>query len=610
MKDFIQELNQKGNEAFQELLKKFPGTLNKEQQTFLTGYFAGAAETNRQLAITFAKLAGVEISASTSQTQTKSTVVKEITILYGSHTGNGKGFSKRVKDEVEKIGYKVNVCDMAQYKTRDLKNEKNLIVLVSTHGEGDAPAAAEELHEFIHSTRAPKLDHLNYAVLALGDKTYIHFCKTGIEFDTQLEKLGAKRILNRVDCDADFLDTANEWLKTVVEALKACGGTEQIEVKATEIEQQPKVVYSQKNPYLASILSKVNLNGRGSEKETWHVELAIDGQEITYKPGDACGILPQNSEKLVGELVSKLNLAGSELVDTSFGRVSLTDALKRYELTVLTPDTLRKHNEYAASRELSEIIFDNKKLKDYIYGRDIIDLFHQFPVRYSPVDLLKVLRPVPPRLYSIASSQLQYPDEIHLLVGALRYNAFGREKEGVASSFWADRLNINDKVPIYIKQNEGFRLPDDGTTPIIMIGPGTGVAPFRSFVDERLARGDAGKNWLFFGNQHLVTDFMYQSEWLEHLKKGSLARLDVAFSRDQDEKVYVQHKILKKSKEIFRWLEENAKIYVCGDIQRMAPDVHKAFVEIVQKEGGMSAEKATEFIKSLKREGRYLEDVY
>lgn len=611
MLDFIQELNKKSSESLDEILKKIPGSFSKEQQAFLTGYFAGAAETNRQLALTFAKLYGLETSVQGVSTANGSiSATKEITVLYGSHTGNGKGFSKRVKDVCEKIGFQVKVFDMAQYKTRDLKNEKNLLVLVSTHGEGDPPSAAEELYEFIHSTRAPKLDHLNYAVLALGDKTYIQYCKTGKDFDSQLEKLGAKRIMDRVDCDADFLETANNWLNSISEKLKSIAGPVHQEIRVVNIEEKQEVHYTQKNPYQSTILSKVNLNGKGSEKETWHIELEIDGNEIKYKPGDACGVLPLNSEKLVGELISKQNMSGEELVDSVQGKTSLSNALKHYELTILTPDVIKKHNQFAANKELDELVADPKKLKNFIYGRDFIDLLNGYPVRYSPADLISVLRPVPPRLYSIASSQMQNSDEVHILVSTVRFKSHGREKEGVASSFWADRLNVNEKVPIYIRSNEGFRLPEDSKSPVIMIGPGTGIAPFRAFVDERLARGDIGKNWLFFGNPHMTTDFLYQAEWLEHLKKGSLSRLDVAFSRDQADKVYVQHKIVKKSKEIYRWLEDNAYIYVCGDMQRMAPDVFKAFTEVVQKEGGMSQEKALEYMKSLKRSGRYLEDVY
>ena len=612
-----------------EILKKSGGDVNalardigaalkKEQLAWLAGYFSGTAETHRQLAAAFAVAAGGAVpSSSESSAATPVGAVPagalELTVLVGSHSGNGKGFAKRVQAQAEQEGFKVKVCSMATYKTKDLKNEKNILAIVSTHGEGVPPAAAEELFEFLSGNRAPRLDGINFSVLALGDKSYVFFCKAGIELDIMLEKAGACRILERMDCDVDFTDHAEQWLKNALDSLKKKLAPQETTVQALAVSAAmiskavESEVYGSKRPFMATVLSKINLNGRGSEKETYHVELSIQGSGMHYHPGDACGLMPCNSDRMVVDVLAQLNLRGGERLPSS---ETLADVLRGYELTVLTPDVLKKHNTYAASRELNALLFDVVQLREYLYGRDFIDLLKDYPVTYTAGDLLTVLRPIPARLYSIASSLRANPDEVHLLVSAVRYNAFGRQKEGVGSTFWADRILVNEQVPVYIKPNEGFRLPADGSVPIIMVGPGTGVAPFRAFVEERAARGDTGKSWLFFGNPHFTLDFLYQTEWQEYLKSGALTRLDVAFSRDQDEKIYVQHKILKQAKEVFNWIEDGACIYVCGDTKRMAPDVNNAFIETAEQEGGFTRERAVEYVKNLKRTGRYLEDVY
>jgi len=610
------EILKKSGGDVNALARDIGGALKKEQLSWLAGYFAGTAETHRQLAAAFAAAAGGAIPRSEGAGQaavTAAPVSMELTVLVGSHSGNGKGFAKRIQAEAEQAGFKVKVCNMATYKTKDLKSEKNVLFVVSTHGEGVPPAAAEELFEFLQGNRAPRLDGLNFSVLALGDKSYVFFCKAGIDLDMMLEKAGACRILDRMDCDVDFTDHAGQWLVNALDVLKKkvspqATPQEALAVSASLISKalEPEV-YGPKKPFMATVLSKVNLNGRGSEKETYHVELSIQGSGMHYQPGDACGLVPCNSDRMVVDVLAQLNLRGGERLPSS---ETLADVLRGYELTVLTPDVLKKHNTYAASQELNALLFDVARLREYLYGRDFIDLLKDYPVAYTPSDLLTVLRPVPARLYSIASSLSANPDEVHLLVGAVRYNAFGRQKEGVGSTFWADRILVNEQVPVYIKPNEGFRLPADGNVPVIMVGPGTGVAPFRAFVEERISLGETGKNWLIFGNPHFTSDFLYQTEWQEHLGKGALTRLDVAFSRDQEAKVYVQHKILKQAKDIFSWIEDGAFIYVCGDTRRMAPDVNNAFIQVAEEEGGFTHERAVEYVKNLKRTGRYLEDVY
>jgi sulfite reductase (NADPH) flavoprotein alpha-component len=624
MDKIVSEIISKTHLEFSTLLKEKGGALSKEQVAWLAGYFAGAAEANRQIAQAFSAVSGVgplRLPGGVSMPEIPVTAAigsaaatSDVTLLFASHSGNGKGFARQAQAEIEKAGIKVRSLNMASFKARDLKNEKNLLVIISTHGEGVPPPAAEELFEFLVSSRAPKLDGLHYSVLALGDKSYVHFCKAGADLDGFLEKQGAHRIFERVECDVDYADNAQKWLSGVLESLKKAGIPSASSAPAAAVESaisaraMPAVAdYSPKHPYQAKVLSKINLNGRGSGKETYHIELSLEGSGITYQPGDSCGLLARNSDRLVVETLSSLKLKGGDQLPSG---EAMADVLKGYELTVLTPDVLKRHNAFAKSRQLNDLVQDVSHLREYLYGRDFIDLLKDYPVEYSAADLLTVLRPIPARLYSIVSSLLEYPEEVHVLVSAVRYNAFGRNKEGVASTFWSDRIRENELVPIYIKPNDAYRLPNDGVAPIIMVGPGTGVAPFRAFVDERARRGDTGKSWLFFGNPNFTTDFLYQTEWLEHLADGTLAKMDVAFSRDQEEKVYVQHKIRQHAREVFAWIEEGAYIYVCGDIKRMAPDVFDAFVEVVEQEGGLTKEKAVEQVKGLKRSGRYLEDVY
>ncbi|MBF0594620.1 MAG: flavodoxin domain-containing protein, partial [Candidatus Omnitrophica bacterium] len=609
------EILKKSGTDIQSVVRESAGGLNKDQLAWLSGYFAGSAETHRQLSIAFAAAAGGEMplpNLAGGASPAGDSAAAAVTVLVASHSGNGTGFARRVSAAVEQAGYRVKMCSMAEFKPRDLKNEKNVLVIISTHGEGVPPPAAEEMFEFLAGNRAPRLDGLNFSVLALGDKTYVYFCKAGIEIDQALERLGGRRITERVDCDADFAEAAEGWLSRVLAALKTSlpvsdHAAAALSVTSTAVKPSSvTAAYTAKNPFMARVLSKVNLNGRGSEKETYHIELSLAESGITYQPGDACGLLPRNADRMVAEVLAKLNLRGGERTASS---ETLADVLRGYELTVLTPDVLKKHNAFAKSAGLEALLADVARLREYLYGRDLIDLLTSFPVAYTAADLLTVLRPIPARLYSIASSPSTYQDEVHLLVSAVRYNAFGRHKEGVGSTFWADRILENEQVPVYIKSNEGFRLPADGNVPVIMVGPGSGVAPFRAFVEERGVRGGKGKNWLFFGNPHFATDFLYQTEWQAHLKKGLLTRMDVAFSRDQDEKIYVQHKITQQAKDVFACLEEGAYIYVCGDTKRMAPDVYQAFVGVAQQEGGFSTEKAEDYMKALKRGGRYLEDV-
>ncbi len=606
-----------------EVLKKLGKELPQERIAWLAGYFAGQAEVNQKLADLFhsfngngqlAEVLPTEGSPVKVEPQPKLVAEKTLTILYGSHSGNGSGFAKQAKEIAEQKGYKIQLKNMADYKVRDLKKEKNLLIIVSTHGEGVPPFAAEELYEYIHNDKASQLADLQYSVLALGDRSYFHFCKTGIDFDTRLEALGAKRIYQRVDCDVNFKLDAGNWLAGSLQALDALYSDGETKIAASSglsVTKEEASVYDEENPFEAEIIKKVKLNGRGSNQETYHIELSLEGSGIQYKPGDAVAVKASNSDELVRNILETTVLTGNEKVQTKNARVDLKDVLKNdLELTTLSSDIVRKHAEKSGNEELNEVVNDLEKFKELVATNDVLDLFQNYPAEYKPQELVDLLRPLSARLYSISSSLAAYEEELHLTVGAVRYNNNGRNKEGVCSTFFADRLEEGDKVSIYIRPNEGFRLPEKSTTPVIMVGAGTGIAPYRAFVDERATWDDASENWLVFGNQYFATDFLYQTEWLNHLKTGALSKMDVAFSRDQEEKIYVQHKILQNSKEVYEWLEKGANVYVCGDKNHMAADVYKAFVEVVQKEGALNSNEAEEYLKNLKRKGKYQEDVY
>jgi sulfite reductase (NADPH) flavoprotein alpha-component len=550
----------------------------------------------------------------------------KLTILYGSQTGNCKKAAQMTAAKAAAKGIESKVVDMSEYAPKNLKDEKHLLVVVSTYGEGEPPASAEELHGFIFGNRAPKLPDLQFSVLALGDKSYTQFCQTGIDFDEKLEKLGGKRITPRVDCDVDWHDDGEKWADEVVAklAVEVSANIMQLEGVAqnyngngnghatTFVKTAPPQyipAFDRKKPFHAPILEKIQLNGRGSTKETWHVELSLEGSGLQYEAGDALAVIPQNSERLVSEVLKATSLDPSVSVSFDGQNSNLGDVLmEKAELSVLNRDVLNRYFELTKNDNLKQIIADPKAIQNYVYGRDVVDLITEFPTELTPQYLADILRKMPSRAYSIASSLEAHPEEVHLTVGAVRYTANGRKKEGVASTFLADRTD--ETVKVFIEKNEFFKLPKDHKTDIIMVGPGTGIAPFRAFVEERAETNASGKNWLIFGNPHFETDFLYQTEWQQYLKKGILSRLDVAFSRDQAEKIYVQHRILQKSKQIFDWLESGASFYVCGDKTRMASDVERALVAVAEKEGKLSAEKAVEYVKGLKKSRRYLEDVY
>jgi len=535
----------------------------------------------------------------------------KLTVLYGTESGNSEELADRAMKEAKKKGFKAVMKNMADLSPSDLSKEENLLVIVSTWGEGDAPETAVSFHKAFMEEDV-KLDGVKFSVCALGDTSYEKFCEIGKQFDARLEALGAQRIADRADCDVDYEDTYTSWFASAMSALAPITSVVSAVVPAAVA---IGVEYGKKNPFPSEVSDNVLLNGEGSAKETIHVELSLAGSGLSYEPGDALAVQPMNCAQMVKDVINAAKLIGTEEVEVkAVGKKLLADALREdFDITALSKAVLKKLATVTSSAKLESLLAEgaSDQLKEYINGREIVDALIDFAPDGIPADALAgIFRKLPIRLYSIASSPLAHPDEVHLTVAAVRYDTHGRPRKGVCSTFLTDVAKTGESVPIFVQPNKNFRLPADGNTPIIMVGPGTGVAPFRSFIEHRAAVGSAGKNWLFFGDQRYTYDFLYQLEWQDFLKDGHLTKLNLAFSRDQPEKVYVQDKMLENGEELYKWLEEGAHFYVCGDASRMAADVHEALISVVKNYGAKTREEAEEYIENLKKTKRYQRDVY
>ncbi len=605
----FQVTNSPFNQEQVELLNRLLPTLSEAQRIWLSGYLAATQGAAAVVSSGAAPIAAPAVNVTVTS--------KEVTVLFGSQTGNSHGLAKKVSKQLQERGFEVTLSSMGDFKTNGLKKLQNLLILVSTHGEGDPPDNAIPLFEFLHSKRAPQLEDLRFSVLALGDTSYECFCQTGKDFDKRLEELGGKRLTPRVDCDVDFDASAADWMKNVIASLSETSATPAISVAGgSAIESEAESEYSRTNPFEAEVLENLNLNGRGSDRETRHIEISLDGSNLQYEPGDSLGIYPENHPRLVDELIEAMGWRAEELVSLNKNgeEKSLREALLRhYEITVLTKPLLAQAAKFTSGDGLNELLEAGREqeLRTYLNERDLLDLVQDYSLKGVPAnEFVSILRKMPARLYSIASSSKAYPDEVHVTVRTVRYESQGRDRYGVCSVQLAERVQAGDTLPVYIQHNSNFKLPENPDTPIIMIGPGTGVAPYRAFLGEREETGAEGKTWLFFGDQHFSTDFLYQVEWQRWLKDGVLTRMDVAFSRDSDKKVYVQHRMLEKSKELYQWLQEGASVYVCGDEKKMAHDVHSALATILEQEGGFSPEEAAEYLIRMQQQKRYQRDVY
>ncbi|GCB42493.1 sulfite reductase [NADPH] flavoprotein alpha-component [Citrobacter freundii] len=536
-----------------------------------------------------------------------------ITLISASQTGNARRVAEALRDDLIAAKLNVTLINAGDYKFKQIANEKLLIVVASTQGEGEPAEEAVALHKFLFSKKAPKLNNTAFAVFGLGDTSYEFFCQSGKDFDAKLAELGGERLLDRVDADVEYQAAAAEWRARLVEVLKArAPAAPSVQVAASgavnEVHTSP---YTKEAPLTASLAVNQKITGRDSEKDVRHIEIDLGDSGLRYQPGDALGVWYQNDPDLVKELVELLWLKGDEPVTVEGKTLSLAEALQwHFELTVNTGNIVENYATLTRSETLLPLVGDKAQLQHYAATTPIVDMVRFSPAQLDAQALVDLLRPLTPRLYSIASSQAEVESEVHVTVGVVRYEIEGRARAGGASSFLADRVEEEGEVRVFIEHNDNFRLPSNPQTPVIMIGPGTGIAPFRAFMQQRAADGAEGKNWLFFGNPHFTEDFLYQVEWQRYVKEGVLSRIDLAWSRDQKEKVYVQDKLRQQGAELWRWINDGAHIYVCGDANRMAKDVEQALLEVIAEFGGMDIEAADEFLSELRIERRYQRDVY
>lgn len=538
--------------------------------------------------------------------------VPSITLISASQTGNARRVAEALRDDLQAAQLNVKLVNAGDYKFKQIASEKLLVVVTSTQGEGEPPEEAVALHKFLFSKKAPKLTDTAFAVFGLGDTSYEFFCQSGKDFDNKLAELGGERLLDRVDADVEYQAAAAEWRARVVEALKArapAAVPSQLIASGSvnEIHTSP---YTKEAPLTATLAVNQKITGRDSEKDVRHIEIDLGDSGLRYQPGDALGVWYQNDPALVKELVELLWLTGEEPVTVDGKTLPLAEALEwHFELTVNTGNIVENYATLTRSESLLPLVGDKAQLQHYAATTPIVDMVRFSPAQLDAQALVDLLRPLTPRLYSIASSQAEVESEVHVTVGVVRYDIEGRARAGGASSFLADRVEEDGEVRIFIEHNDNFRLPANPQTPVIMIGPGTGIAPFRAFMQQRAAEGAEGKNWLFFGNPHFTEDFLYQVEWQSYVKEGVLSRIDLAWSRDQQQKVYVQDKLRERA-ELWRWINDGAHIYVCGDANRMAKDVEQTLLEVIAEYGAMDAEAADEFLSELRVERRYQRDVY
>ncbi len=601
----LSQLNAAASPLSQEQVQKLQGLvaeLNPIQQAWVSGYLAANANAG-------ALTGGVAAAPAAGD-------APPLTILYGSQTGNAKGVASKLKEQAESRGLTVKLVNMADYKPTALKKEKFITVVVSTYGEGEPPEDAESLHEFLTTKKAPKLDGVKVAVIGLGDSSYEFFCQTAKDFEQRFNKLGAETIFQRADLDVDYDDEAAKWIDGALDAfepdLKAQQQASGGQVVAMPFAAAPAASqYTKQNPFAAELSVVQKITGRDSSKDVRHVEISLEGSGITYTPGDSLGVYFLNDEALVDEVLTLTQIDASSTVKLGDEELTIRDALiEKLELTQSYPGFVEKYATATGNPELLKLVEDKAAMREYIEPRQIFDIIRQNPAQLEAQTLVDCLRKLQARLYSIASSQAEVEEEVHLTVGLVEFDAFGSEHLGGCSGYLARRAQEGCKVKVFSEHNDNFRLPANDETPIIMVGPGTGIAPFRAFLQERDAREASGKNWLFFGNPHFTQDFLYQVEIQGYLKSGLLTKVDVAFSRDQRDKVYVQDKLRKNSQEVFAWLEAGAHLYICGDANRMAKDVHQALVDIIKENSGKDDEQAEQYLKDLRSANRYQKDVY
>ena len=573
---------------------------DREQLIWSSGFLAGLAGSTAPQAFLG------DIRSAAAANVAVSTQADTWHVFYATETGNSRRVAEQLAANAAAVGLQTEVQDLRDVRPKVLKNIENAVFVLATHGIGEPPEGSEPFFEFWMSDKAPRLEHLSFSVLALGDSSYADFCEMGRVFDARLQELGASAIVDRAECDLDFEVPSAAWTERVVEHARESATIIDVP-RSPHLSAVPtSPAFTKQRPFSSEILTRQAITGRGSSKDVRHIELDLEGSGLIYLPGDSLGIVPTNPPQLVDALLEATAFKGDEQVAIDGNSTSLREALSRHkEVTALSRPIL---DAVAKSHpQLQTILADREQFSNYLETRQLIDLVQEFRVDWQPQQMIDSLRRLTPRLYSIASGPDANPDEAHLTVAVVDYEKYGRQHWGTASNFL---IGDATHAPVYVEPNDHFRLPTDGDTPIIMVGAGTGVAPYRAFVEQRREHGHSGKNWLVFGDRNISSDFLYQLEWLRYRKDGTLSNLDVAFSRDQDAKLYVQHRLIENSARIYDWLEQGAHFYVCGDSKHMAVDVHDALLAIVQQQGGISDEDAREYVNELKRTRRYQRDVY
>ncbi|CAL4323637.1 assimilatory sulfite reductase (NADPH) flavoprotein subunit [Buchnera aphidicola] len=594
------------DESERKILDTLTKNLSEEKKMWLSGYFWGKSK--------FSKNKSSYLNLDLNNTEREKAY--RITILCASQTGNARIASKVVKevfDSYQLPSILINVCD---YKIKNISKEKILILIISTHGEGEPPEEAIFLHKFLFSKKSIQMKSVNYSVFGLGDSSYDHFCKAGKDFDNRILKLGGKKLLDRVDADIEYKQLIKEWSEKLSVIIKKNFFSQFKNNKEKQNYQKYNnkkniKIFNKENPFLATILSNKRITGRNSNKIVNHIEIDLQDSKITYKPGDVLGIWYKNDAESIKNLLKKLKIHSIEKVLFKSKKETIFNLLrKKFEITVNTKKIVESYNYFAKSNLLQNIISDSLKIRKYVQNISLLEMIYQNPTKITADQLISFLRPLTPRLYSISSSQKETDDEVHITVGLLKYQIENRIYTGGASNYLINELKEEQKVSIFIQENKNFRLPNNKDSSIIMISAGTGIAPFRAFMQERENTKSKGKNWLFFGNQYFTEDFLYQTEWQQYFKNKLLTKVSLAWSRDQKEKIYVQHKILENGLLIWKWIESGAYIYVCGDALNMAKEVEEALLLVFEKYGNMNKKSSEKFLFNLRKKSRYQRDVY
>jgi len=593
--------------------------LSATQLAWVAGYIAALADA-RAAAGGLALGAASAASPALALAAPKPEAGPRPTVLYASQTGNGKRIAEQLAASLTQAGVEPRLCRASEFAVRDIARERLLYIVISTHGDGDPPDDSRAFLDYLNSKRAPKLPQLEYAVLALGDSSYPQFCATGRALDARLAELGAKSILPRIDSDVDVDRYAEPWLRDALAHARefaARSGVATVTTLRSGATAAPAPVvaaarFDRQHPYQAAVLVNQRISGRGAMKAVHHIELALEGEGLGYEPGDALAAVPRNPARSVEAMLRATRLDGDAIVEREGAKLSLAEWLAtRAEITRIARPVLVALSERNPDPRLARLLGPEGRdeLRDRVATDQVADVLAAYPAQWTPESLVTALRPLAHRAYSIASSRQLVGNEVHLTVALVGGEDARNPRWGAASSFLA---GVGDEatVPVFIERNERFRLPQDPSRDIIMIGAGTGVAPFRAFVQEREATDAKGRNWLVFGGRNFLRDFLYQSEWLDARRRGLLHRVDLAFSRDQRAKIYVQQRLREQGRELYSWLEGGACLYVCGDASRMAPDVHAALIEVVATHGGHSPEDARAKVEQWMADGRYLRDVY